>query len=99
MEIDFIFDLPKGLGMNNSELSASFSGQALIMDLGEIPLEEKTDLAEDAFTPFLQPEEIIEGHTYLIKTADTKEYGRIRIINFEAESGLLTFKWVNVGKI
>jgi hypothetical protein len=96
IEIDFIFDLPNGLGMNNSELSGWFPGRALILDLGEIPLEKKIALPEDSFTPFLLPEEIIAGHTYLIKTADAQYSGRIRILSFEAENSLLTFNWVNL---
>ena len=68
LDIDFILDMPNGLGMNNSELSGWFLGRAMITDLGEIALEEKVELPEDSFTPFLLPEEIFEGHTYLTKT-------------------------------
>ncbi len=98
IEIDFIFDMPNGLGMNNGKLSGWFPGQAMILDLGEISLEEKIELPEDSFTPFLAPEEIIPGHTYLIKTADTGNSGRIRIISFDTEKNLLTFNWVNLNE-
>ena len=97
-EIDFIFDLPNGLGMNNSELTDWFTGQAQILDLGEIPLDKKPIKPEGEFSSFLIPDEIVVGHTYLIKTSMMEEYGRIQIVEFDNEKSLLTFKWVFTGE-
>ena len=97
-EISFIVDLPNGLGMNNSNLSDWFSGKALILDLGNVPLEESEVFPEGEFIPFLLPEEIIAGHTYLVKTGDTADYGMIRIVDFDSEKSLLTFDWIYVNK-
>ena len=94
IELDFIFDLPNGLGMNNTELDSIFSGEAMIQDLGKISLEKDADIIEDEYVPFLSPEEIITGHTYEIKTAKTGQTGRIQIINVDMERDLLTFRWV-----
>jgi len=96
MEIDFIFDIPNGLGMNNGELGSWFSGRAMIADLGDIPLDKKANPAEDEFTPFLIPDEMIPGHTYLIRTADSKHYGKIRIEEFDYDNSRLVFSWVSM---
>ena len=93
-EIDFIFDLPNGLGMNNRELSTWFSGEALILDLGEVPLDENMNIPEDGFTTFLNSDEIITGHTYLIKTASAVRYGKIRITEVDSANSRLTFNWL-----
>ncbi len=94
MEIDFIFDMPSGLGMNNSELTEWFPGRAGIIDLGPVSLESDTELSVEGFNPFLDPESIISGHTYLILTADTEHFGKIHIINFDSESELVEFTWI-----
>ncbi|MCK5199097.1 MAG: HmuY family protein [Spirochaetales bacterium] len=94
VEIDFIFDLPNGLGMNNEELAPGFSGTAGILDLGPAPLMEDTDFPEDNFILYLMPEDIIPGHTYIIRTTDTDHYGKIHIVDINAEIESLEFTWV-----
>ena len=97
-DIDFILDLPNGLGMNNSILADWFSGEAVILDLGDVPLEETSDLPAGDFTPFLMPEEIIEGNTYLVQWAEAGHYGMFRILDFDSENSLLSFNWIYVSK-
>ena len=98
MEIDFIFDMPSGLGMNNAELTDWFPGKAGIIDLGPISLEIDTEIPVEGFNPFLGPESIIPGHTYLVVTADTEHYGKIQIVQFDVENELLEFTWVYLEK-
>jgi len=98
LKIDFIFDMPNGLGMNNSELDDWFPGEALVQDLGSIPIEEETDLIEDKFSAYLIPDEIIIGHTYLMKLAETNRYGKIHIVDIAPDNNLLAFKWVYLNK-
>jgi len=98
MEIDFIFDMPSGLGMNNSELTDWFPGKAGIIDLGSVALDIVTEIPVEGFNPFLDPESMIPGHTYLILTADAENYGKIHILNFDIESELLEFSWVYLDK-
>lgn len=94
MEIDFIFDMPSGLGMNNSELTEWFPGKAGIVDLGPVSLEIDTEIPVEGFNPFIDPEGLIPGHTFLIRTADEKFFGKIHIIKFDIESELLEFNWI-----
>ncbi|MDA3957043.1 hypothetical protein [Oceanispirochaeta sp.] len=94
--IDFIFDLPNGLGMNNGALDGWFAGKAMILDLGDMPIESILEMDEEDFTPYLIPEELIPGHTYHIKTADTKHQGRIRIVEFDTDQSLLSFNWLKL---
>ena len=94
IEIDFIFDMPNGLGMNNEDLAPGFAGTAGIIDLGLVPLTDNFDFSEEEFNIFLVPDAIIEGHTYLIKTADAEHYGKIHILNFDSLNETLEFSWV-----
>ncbi|MCK5347188.1 MAG: hypothetical protein KAR20_27455 [Candidatus Heimdallarchaeota archaeon] len=94
LDIDFIFDMPNGLGMNNKELAPVFSGTAGIIDLGPVPLNDDSDIPAEGFTLFLVPEDIIPGHTYLIRTADAEHSGKIQIVQFDVENQLLEFTWV-----
>lgn len=98
MEIDFIFDMPSGLGMNNAELTDWFPGKAGIIDLGPVSLENNSDIPTEGFNPFIGPEDIIPGHTYLILTADAAHYGKIQIVQFDIESELLEFTWIYLGE-
>jgi hypothetical protein len=94
MEIDFIFDIPNGVGMNNSQLGDWFHGEAMILDLGDIPINKKIDLPDADLAPYLIPSEIVEGHTYMIQTADANHYGRIKIVQFDEDNSTLSFTWV-----
>ena len=98
MEIDFIFDLPSGLGMNNSELTEWFPGKAGIIDLGSVALDIVTEIPVEGFNPFLDPESMIPGHTYLILTADAEHFGKIQIIKFDVENEILEFTWVSLSE-
>lgn len=98
MEIDFIFDIPNGLGMNNGALGDWFKGNAMILDLGEIELDESTEILDDKYAPYLEPEEIIPGHTYQIMTADASHYGRIKVLEFNFEKSHLSFEWIKIEK-
>ncbi len=93
-EIDFIFDLPNGLGMNNRALGSWFSGEATVLDLGDVPLEETADYPSADFAPFLLPEEIIVGHSYLVKNDEGIYSGMFRIVDFDSEGGQLSFRWI-----
>ena len=86
--------MPSGLGMNNSELTEWFPGNAGIIDLGSVNLEIDIEIPEEGFNPFIDPEGLIPGHTFLIRTADGKHFGKIHIINFDMESELLEFTWI-----
>ena len=95
-EISFIIDLPNGLGMNNTTLSDWFSGETLIFDLGDVPLAKTGARREDNFKPYLSPEQLIVGHTYLVNTGETAGYGMFRIVDLDSEKGLLSFNWIYV---
>lgn len=94
LEIDFIFDMPNGLGMNNKDLTSKFMGTAGIYDLGPVSMNDESTFSLDNFSIFLNPDEIISGHTYLIKTSVEGSYGKIRIVSFDAENEILEFNWV-----
>ena len=98
MDVDFMFDMPNGLGMNNSELTKWFPGTAVIIDLGEIPLHTVIKNPLDGYTPFLDPEMIIPGHSYFIRTADSEHFGKIHIVKFDSENEMIEFTWVNLQK-
>lgn len=98
MEIDFIFDMPSGLGMNNSVLTEWFPGEAEIIDLGQVSLDTEIEIPLEGFNPFLGPDNIILGHTYLIKLADSEHYGKIKIVQFDFENELIEFIWVYLGE-
>jgi hypothetical protein len=80
--------------MNNSELTEWFPGKVEIIDLGQISLDTETDIPTEGFNPFLGPEGIIPGHTYLIRTSNLDKFGKIHILEFDVENELLTFDWV-----
>ena len=98
MDVDFIFDMPNGLGMNNAELTDWFPGKAGIIDLGPVALEIDTELSVEGFNPFLDPESMIPGHTYLILTADAEHFGKIHILNFDVENEILEFIWISLSE-
>ena len=58
------------------------------------PLMETPDPPAGDFTPFLMPEEIIEGHTYLVQGVEAGHYGMFRVIDFDSENSLLSFNWI-----
>ena len=64
-------------GMNNTTLSDWFSGETLIFDLGDVPLAKTGARREDNFKPYLSPEQLIVGHTYLVNTGETAGYGNV----------------------
>ena len=94
MDVDFIFDMPSGLGMNNTALTEWFPGDAGIIDLGEEAIDSETGIPSEGFNPFVGPEDIIPGHTYFLKTADAEHYGKIHVLKFDIENELLEFTWV-----
>jgi hypothetical protein len=94
VEIDFIFDLPHGIGMNNSELTAWFPGEAGIIDLGLVPLDAEIELPSEGYNSSISQEEIIPGHTFLIRSGDHKLYGKINIVLLDVENEILEFTWV-----
>ena len=96
MDIDFIFDMPHGLGMNNAELTDWFPGTAGIFDLGPVSLDTDTDIPSEGFSPSMAPEDMITGHTYLILTADAERYGKIQIVQFDVENEILEFIWIHL---
>jgi len=98
MEIDFIFDMPHGIGMNNSELTSWFSGNAGIIDLGSVSLEANTEIPSAVFNPSLAPEDIIPGHTYLIRSSTEGNYGKIHILQFYMEKEIIEFTWTHFDK-
>ena len=98
MEIDFIFDIPNGLGMNNSALGQWFKGNTMILDLGEIELDESIEILEDDYAPYLVPDEIIPGHTYQVMTVDASYYGRLKVLEFNYDNSHLSFEWIKIEK-
>lgn len=96
LEIDLIFDLPHGIGMNNSELTAWFPGNAGIIDLGLVPLDSQIEIPSEGFYPSIAQEEIIPGHTFLIRSGDDKFYGKLNIVLFDAKNEILEFNWMNL---
>lgn len=98
MEIDFIFDMPGGLDMNNAVLSEWFPGNAEIIDPGPVSLEIDSEIPVEGFNPFIDPECMIPGHTFLIRTANEEHFGKIHIIKFDIESELLEFTWIYLGE-
>lgn len=98
MEIDFIFDIPNGLGMNNGALGDWFKGSAMITDLGEVEIDANVEISEDDYSPYLVPDEIIVGNTYQIMTADSSLYGRIKVLEFNYDRRHLSFEWIRMDK-
>lgn len=91
--IDLVLDLPNGLGANNAQASPRFSGKGGIVDLGARPLAEIHELPKTGYAPLLKPEAILKGHSYGVLMADGKHYGKLQVVNFEPEEGLLEFSW------
>lgn len=98
VEIDFIFDMPHGIGMNNADLAPGFSGTTGIIDIGPVSLMEHVDFPDEEFNISFSPEEIIPGHTYIIRTTDTDYYGKIHIISIDSMSEKLEFTWIYLEK-
>lgn len=94
VKLDLSEDMPSGLGMNNAELTDWFPGKAGIIDLGPVSLEIDTEIPSEGFSPFLGPESIIPGHSYIVVTADSEHFGKIQIVQFDIENEVLEFTWV-----
>ena len=91
--IDLALDLPHGLGGNNPQVSPLFSGRGGIVDLGARPLERIDKAPKEGYAPLLKPEAIVKGHSYGVLTADGEHYGKLEVLNFDLEEGLLEFRW------
>jgi hypothetical protein len=96
LEIDFIFDMPNGIGMNNKDLTSQFRGSAGIFDLGPVSLDDESSLSPEDYSIFLKPDEIISGNTYFIKTSVEGFYGKIHIVDFDNEKEIIEFTWVSL---
>lgn len=94
MKIDFVFDMPQGIGMNNITLDNYFVGSAFIIDLGEIKINGSADISEENYRTHLSPEEIIPGHVYHVMTADASHNGRMKIVSIDNEKKQLSFQWI-----
>ncbi len=92
-EIDFIFDMPLGLGTNNAELSKQFKGQGGIIDMGRKPLAALSAAPKSGYKPALDASDIKVGHSYYLRTADGRHHGVLHITGFDADKETLTFDW------
>lgn len=91
VEIDFILDLPHGLGANNSKLSSKFKGQGGIIDMGRKSLAEVTDPPKSGYKPALDTSDIKVGHSYLFLTADGQHHGVVHVTGFDESKKTMTF--------
>ena len=92
-ETDFMLDLPHGIGTNNTKLSKKFTGQAGVVDMGEMSLAEIKEAPKTGYQPALSPSDIKVGHSYCFLTADGQHYGKIEVLGFDEENETLTFIW------
>lgn len=92
-DLDLLFDPPHGLGTNNTKLAKTLLGSGGIVDAGNFSIEDCKQAPLEGYKPFLKPEEIIKGHTYYIRTADGKSYGKIHVVDYNQEGKVLSFKW------
>ena len=90
---DLILDLPHGLAANNSKLTKEFQGKGGILDLGKKPLSEIKRAPESGYKPALKPDELLEGHSYCVLTADGKHYGKFHIKRIDEKRRLLEIVW------
>ena len=96
--IDLFFDMPHGLGLNNKELDEQLVGLAGIVDMGKVSIDELSKAPKDGYKLCLTSDEIKVGHSYCVKTANGKNYGKIEILEFERgrghlDDGFVRFKW------
>lgn len=91
--IDFILDLPHGIGANNAKLSKHFMGKAGIVAMGAKSLADITEAPTTGYKPALTPAEIKVGHSYCFLTADGRHYGKLQVVAFDENKRTLTFTW------
>ena len=89
---DIMLDLPQGMGSNNSKLSRRFR-KGGIAKVGMRPLSLLKNPKTASYQPALKPNEIIPGHSYYVRLADGKRYGKIRIIRFSQALKTVEFRW------
>jgi hypothetical protein len=93
LNVDFILDLPHGIGANSSKLSKKFKGRGGIIDMGRKPLAEVTDAPKSGYKPALETSDIKVGHTYYVLTADGRHHGKLHVTAFDVTKKTLTFTW------
>jgi hypothetical protein len=91
--IDFVLDLPHGLLTNNSSVTRGLNGKAGVQDVGKKALTDVKEAPRRGYRPFLESDDIKEGHTYCFLTADAAHYAKLHVIRFDKERRVLEFTW------
>jgi hypothetical protein len=92
-DLDMFFDLRTGLLMNNESLGQFCKGKAGVIDMGAKPLQAVREAPARGYKVFLRMEELLNGHTYCIRTADGKHFAKIHILNVDPNEEILVFTW------
>lgn len=93
LAVDFFLELPHGLGTNNPQLDRAFTGRGALIDLGRTSFKTKIQVPMMGFKPALRPQEIIPGHTYLVRLGAGDSYGQLHVLNIDFEKSVLDFTW------
>jgi hypothetical protein len=92
-EIDFILDLPHGLGANSAKLSTKFKGRGGIIDMGRKSLAQLTEPPKSGYKPALGASDIKVEHSYFFLTADGRHHGLVHVTGFDERKKTMTFTW------
>jgi hypothetical protein len=92
-DFDLVWELPSGLGANNSATIAYGTGKGGIIDLGDKKMSEVKVAPKTGYLLFLKADQIRQGHTYCVRTRDGKHYGKIHITRYDVKQKILIFTW------
>ena len=91
--VGMILDLPMGLGCNSSKLADVFPGNGGVIDLGKKPLADVPAAPKAGYLTELKPKQILDGHTYCVRTADGKHYAKFHVVKFDTKARTLKIAW------
>ena len=91
---DIFFDADHGIATNSTiagwELGVGNGG---IVDMGRCGFDEVKEAPEDGYKKALKISEMLPGHTYCVRTANGREYGKFHIVSFDQDAMTLDFTW------
>ena len=95
------FTVPSGVTLDTSSSTLSLPSSVItgqtektsLVDAGKFSLASCNHAPLEGYKPSLKPEEILVGHTYYVRAADGKCYGKIHVVDFSPEGKVLSFKW------
>ena len=97
--LDLFFEDSHGFGTNNNSLDSSLNGVGGIIDMGYKKLDEVLEAPVKGYKPYISRSNIFQGHTYCVRTADGKHYGKIHILEINksqpgSQGKNIVFSWV-----